>query len=153
MASIFTTFLNWVIGFAFFVPFQMLNVVSLILPSCESLGIPNITNTVVNVVIPPLRFFWPMIKYVPWEHVWNMVSAVLLFELFMFVWSKLPWLMSLSFKVWIVIIALYVVSTAVSIFTSFDYQDEPVFTDVFGTSGTVNGAVGGGAGGGGGGSW
>jgi hypothetical protein len=153
MDDIFGNLLSWAVQFVLFVPFQILKLVGLLMPLCSTLGIIQVSQEALTGLGNWIRFFWPVLQYLPWSFIWNYIAAIILYLLFKWVWGHLPQMIALGFKFWIVVVILYVVALAVSMFTSVSYQDAPVFTDVFGASSTVNGAVDGGAGGGGGGSW
>lgn len=153
MTDIFVNVLSWLIKLVFFVPFQVIKLVGLLLPTCSSVGIVNFSNDALLAMINWIRFLWPVIQYFPWSFFWNFLSAMILYILVKWLWSLLPWLSGLGFKVWIVIAVLYGIGGVISIFTNLDWQSSPAFTEVLGSSSTVNGAVGGGFGGGGGGSW
>jgi len=153
MDDIFGNLLSWAVQFVLFVPFQILKLVGLLMPLCSTLGIIQVSQEALTGLGNWIRFLWPVLQYLPWSFIWNYIAAIILYLLFKWIWGHLPQMIALGFKFWIVVVVLYVVALTVNVFTSLSYQDAPVFTDVFGTTTTVNGAVNGGAGGGGGGSW
>lgn len=158
MDSIFTNVLQFLIGFLLFVPYTALNLVGLLLPSCSSLSIIGSWNEAVIGFGNMILVLWPILKWVPWEGVWNLISAMILYELvrpILVGWTKPEVMIHLGWPVWAFIAILYVVSASISLFTGFDFLDSPAFTEVFGTASSVNSGVGSGfgGGGGGGGSW
>lgn len=158
MDSIFTHVLQWLIGFLLFVPYTVLNLIGLLLPSCSSLSIIGTWNDAVTNAGNLMLLMWPVLKWFPWTSIWNLVSAMILYAIvrpIMKGWTKPEVLIHLGWKVWSMIVILYVVSAFVSIFTGFDWQTDPAFLEVFGSASSVQSGVGSGmgSGGGGGGSW
>jgi len=153
MSDIFGHLLSWLIQFVLFVPFQILRLAGLLFPSCSSLGIVQLSQSVIDNLVQLIRFLWPVIKYIPWTFLWNILSAFLLYLFFKWLWKLWPRIASLGFTFWIVFTIFYGLGYVISFFTG-DWADSPVFTEVFGESpSSTSGWSGGGFGGGGGGGW
>lgn len=153
MSTLFSSLLAWVVQFVLFVPFTLLKLVGLLLPPCSSIGFVSFGQDVLVSAAQWIRFAWPVIGSFPWVGVWNLVAAMVLYFLFKFLWKLLPRLMQLGTTFWIIVFAVYLLSSVVSFITGMDWASSPVFTEVFGDSATSSGFSGGGGAGGGGGSW
>jgi len=152
MTTLFSSLLSWLVSLVLFVPALILKFVGLLLPACTSLGLVTFTNTILSNVGQFIRLLWPLIKFLPWAGLWNLVSAIILYFFFKWVWTMLPSLMKLGLSFWWVL-ALVLLLGFANWLISGDWASSSVFTDVFGSSATSTGFSGGGGGGGGGGSW
>jgi len=153
IGNMFATFLGWLIQFLLFTPFQVVRLISALLPGCSQFGITGFAAGVSDDAANWIRFLWPVIQYVPWTFLWNFISAIILYIFFKWLWDHMPWILSLGKTFWIIVAAFYVVGVALSVFTSTVWMDNEIFTAIFGVAPTTTHVTGGGFGGGGGGSW
>lgn len=156
MSAIFLSVLSWCVSMVLYTPFQILRLAGTQLPPCASWGIVTFSTAVMTSAFNWIRFFWPILQFVPWSFVWNYLSAVILFIFFRWMWGHLPWLISFVFKYWWAVVIFFVIGGVISYFIGSTWTTNNVFTQIFSSSATstnVNGAIGGGFGGGGGGSF
>jgi len=153
MTTLFSSLLSWLVSFALFVPFQFLNLIGHLFPSCSSFGIVSFSNSVRDAAVSWMLFLYPVLQYVPWSFVWNFVSAIFLYIFVSYLLRNLPKIIGFVMQFWWIIVIFYVVAGAISIFIGYDWMQSEAFTEVFGSSPTTTGEVGGGFGGGGGGGW
>jgi len=152
MTSTFGYVLGFLVKLVLFVPFSILRAAGLLFPTCASLGFVGFTQEVLVNMANWIRFYWPVLQFLPWNHIWNLLSAIILYLLFKWLWSLLPSLMSLGWKIWLAVAVLFMIAGVVNIFTDLSYQDSTAFTEAFGPNASST-FEGGGFGGGGGGSW
>lgn len=153
MTTLFANLLTWIVQFALFVPFQILRLIGTLLPPCSSFGLVSFSAAVLNSAFNWIRFTWPVLQYVPWSFLWNLLAAYLLYNFFKWLWVSLPRIMHFVQGFWWMIVVFYVVAGFISVFLGDGWRTHSAFTEVFGTAPTSTGFVNGGAGGGGGGSW
>lgn len=153
MSSLFSSLLSWLISGLLLPLTAILRLIGLLLPSCSSLGISNFSGEVLNSLAQWLRFGWPFLQFIPWVDLWNLISAVLLYGFFKFLWGHRHMVASLGPRFVTIVLVFYVLAAFVTFFVGNAWMDSPVFTEVFGDSPTSTGEVGDGFGGGGGGSW
>lgn len=150
----FTNLLMWLIGLVFYVPFTMLRLVADYLPACSAYGMTTFANAVMVHMVHWLQFVWPVIRYFPLNAMFNLLSAAILYLVFKWLWSRLPWLMSRGIVFWVIVAVFYLLAGYLNFFSGSEWASSPMFEGVFGNSATSSiGEVGGGGGGGGGGSW
>lgn len=143
MDQLFQSLLSWLTSFVLFVPFQILKLVGLLLPDCDTFGITTFSVDAMQSAVNILKFLNPITQYVPWGFVWNFLSAVILYRFFKWMFQHLPRLMQLALSFWWVIVIFYVLAGFISFFTSTTWYESSVFQTVFGAA---PGAVGGGGG-------
>jgi len=153
MSDLFTSLISWIVSFAFYVPFQILRLIGLLFPSCTALGFTQIANGTIQHAVNWIRFYWPIIQYVPWAFVWNILSAVFLYVFVRWLTLQFHNIASFVLRFWWIIAIFYTLGGAVDFFLSYNWMDSTVFSEVFGDTPTTTGFSGGGGGGGGGSSW
>jgi len=151
--TLFGSLLVWLVQFILYVPFTVLRLVSALLPPCSTFGATALPVAVSTSMVNWVRFYWPIIQYIPWVFVWNFVSAVLLYVFFKWLWSYLPRFIGLVMSFWWIFAIFYVVAWSLNTFLDDSWKDSTAFTEVFGTGATSTGSSGSGFGGGAGGSW
>jgi len=151
-SELFTAMLNWIIQFALFLPFQVLQLVGYFLPPCSDFGVAILNAQVTNEAQQWMRFVWPVLQFVPIQTIWGLISATILYWIFWFIMDHIVPLMNFIGKWWPIIVALFVIIPLVNFFLSDSWMDHTFFEEVFSTS-TRAGISGGGLGGGGGGGW
>jgi len=153
-SSLFGSLLSWIGGILFFVPVQLLSLVSLLLPECSSLGLVVVSQETMQGFADLVGVLAPVLRLVNWSAWGELVSAFVLYWGFRFVWNN--WYMIANFvgQWWWIIALLYVVLPLANFFLGNDWMNNTIFSDVFGASPTSTEVFsGGGLGGGGGGSW
>lgn len=153
MTSMFANLLTWIVGFAFYVPFQIIRLIGLLFPSCASLGLLEFSDAILVNAVNWIRFYWPILQYVPWGFIWNFLSAVFLYVFVRWLMGHFGKIATFVVNFWWIIAVFYVAGAVVDFFVSDSWRNSTVFTAVFGTSPTSTGFSGGGGGGGGGSSW
>jgi len=153
IGTLFSSVLSWVVQFLLFLPSQILVLIGNFLPNCDDLGVVMFTADVLNTVAQMIRFAWPILQFLPWETLWGLVSATILYFAFWWFVDNMPLIVNFVSRWWMVIVALFLILPLLNFFLSDDWMDSSVFTEVFGESPTSTGVSGGGFGGGGGGSW
>jgi len=154
MNDLLNHFLSALFGFAFYVPKTILRLVGEFMPPCSDWGITSFSADVMNGIASWLRFYWPILQYVPWDFVNAYLGCYLLYVVVKWAWNHWPTVLGIVMDGWWIIISLYVLSFAYNLWTSYDWLSAAPWEPAFGTdeisSSTVTGD---GLGGGGGGSW
>jgi len=153
MQTLFLSFLGKIVEFIFFVPFALIGLIGHLFPSCANVGFISVFAALAENTEKALEWAWPILRYIPWIFCANFLSACLLYLLFKWLHAHFHAIVGLFMRFWVFIVIFYLIAGTVNIFVNLGYLDDPAFTEVFGTSSTVNGAVGEGFAGGGGGSW
>lgn len=154
MSDMISHFLEYLLAFVFYVPKTALRFVGSLLPDCGSFGVTAFTSDVSQSMVNWLRFWWPILQYVPWTFFWSFFAVIILYQIFKWAWGHVPAILSFVADAWWIIISLYVISFAYNLWTDSEWLEHAVWESAFGTSGITSSTVeGGGFGGGGGGSW
>lgn len=146
-----TNFVAWIIGLVFEIPFFILKTVGGLMPECSTLGMyPMESEWYVN-AFQWIRFMSPWFDFIDFDGWITLLSAILMYIGFLFLWRWLPSMISLGKTFWIIVVVFFVISAFLTIINS-GWESSDAFMEVFGSSAT-SGWSGGGFGGGGGGSW
>lgn len=140
-----TGFLLW--------PIKLLGYIGAWLLPCSEYGIETLSDTVVTNMGNWILFFFPVVKYLPWDFIWNFFWAIVVWQLFIFLWRQFPTINDFLHHWWPVILALWLLGGIITTFIGDEWRDSSVFDEIFNGAPTSTGFSGGGGGGGGGGSW
>jgi hypothetical protein len=108
--SVYSEILAWLISTLLLPLTAVLRLVGLLLPPCSSLGVVSFGEDVLNQSAQLVRFLWPFLQFFPWTMLWHLISIILLYGFFRFLWRLWPTLVSFGPQVWLIIGFVYLVS-------------------------------------------
>jgi len=81
LISTLTSFIGPFFSAIIAVPLYVLALIGGLMPTCtdNSLGL-GFTNQVLDALVNGVRFWWPLLKWFPWEYAWQMFSAWILYQ-------------------------------------------------------------------------
>jgi hypothetical protein len=144
MSAQFSTWIGWMIGFLLLPLTQALRLVGLLLPPCSSLSLFRFSDNFMNGIAQWIRFAWPFLQFFPWDVLWALLSACLLYLFFKFLWNFVPTLLHMGPVFWIVIAFFYIMAFALNFFLGDTWINGAFYETTMGVSPTSTYSAGGG---------
>jgi len=86
-----TSFFYTLVELIIAVPLLFVRLISTLTPLCSSDTIQNtLSNTVVTMLINGARFWWPMLKWLPWASLWNLLAIWIIYQTIKIIVAWIP---------------------------------------------------------------
>lgn len=144
MYSLWISFLAWLARTIVWTPWKLTELIGQFFPSCDTLGITNFTQPILNSLNNWMRFFQPVLVLVPWTFLWSYLGTVILTLLVLWIWEHFAEIAQLITSYWWIVVIFFTIGAVITWFIGDVWRTTIMITDIFGTNATsteVNGGM------------